>query len=371
MAVIEFDCQIARGSFRFDVAFAADGGITALLGPSGSGKTTAIRLLAGLDRPDSGRIVVDGTVLVDGARGHFLRLHRRRIGLVFQDALLLPHLPVKANLLYGRWFTPASQRTIAFGPVVEVLGIGHLLARQPGTLSGGERQRVAIGRAMLTSPQLLLMDEPMAALDIARKRELLPFIERLRDEFRIPIIYVSHAVEEVARLASSVVRLQEGRVAGVGSTSAMLALPGAGKPRDRFEVVSILNATARQHLAEHAVTQLCHPAGSIIVPGKREPGTPTRVMVRGTHVALAVGAPGDISVRTILSGTITQIHSQPDAFALVTLALPGGDSLTASITRLAIEALRLQPGMEVLALVKAATMEDAGDDEGPLGDQPS
>jgi molybdate transport system ATP-binding protein len=220
--MIQFDCRLVRPAFVFDVAFEAGPGITALFGPSGSGKTTAIRLLAGLERPERGSIALGGRPLLDTRAGIHVPPYRRRIGLVFQDALLLPHLPVRANLVYGRWFTPPGDRRISFDPVVDVLGIGHLLGRRTDTLSGGERQRVAIGRALLASPHLLLMDEPLASLDKARKEEIMPLIEEMRDFFAIPIIYVSHAVEEVRRLATQVVVLEEGRVAGFGPPSTTL-----------------------------------------------------------------------------------------------------------------------------------------------------
>jgi molybdate transport system ATP-binding protein len=222
LRVIRFRCRLARPNFRFDAAFEGGAGVTALFGPSGSGKTTAIRLLAGLERPDEGRIEVEDWLMLDTGRGVHVPPQRRRVGLVFQDALLFPHLTVRQNLLYGRWFTPAAERRIGFEGVVEVLGIGPLLARRPATLSGGERQRAAIGRALLASPRLLLMDEPLASLDAPRKAEILPFIERMRDEFRIPIVYVSHQAEEVARLADRVVRLDRGAVVDSGPPAAVL-----------------------------------------------------------------------------------------------------------------------------------------------------
>ena len=200
-----------------DVAFEAGPGLTALVGPSGSGKTTVVNAVAGLLRPDQGRVVADGAVLLDTAKGIALPPHRRRIGYVFQDARLLPHLTVRQNLLYGHWFAPREGRATSLEAVVEMLGIGALLPRRPALLSGGERSRVALGRALLANPRLLLMDEPLAALDEARKAEILPYLERLRDETRVPILYVSHAHAEVARLATTMVRLDRGRVLGSAS----------------------------------------------------------------------------------------------------------------------------------------------------------
>ncbi len=245
--MIRFAARLHRPDFTLDATFATGDGVTALFGPSGSGKSTIIRLLAGLERPEEGRITLGDTVLLDTAQGLAVPPHRRRIGLVFQDALLFPHLSVKANLTYGRWFTPRGERRIGFDPVVEVLGIGHLLDRRPSTLSGGERQRVAIGRALLTSPRLLLMDEPLASLDQARKQEILPFIERLREAFALPVIYVSHAVEEVTRLASRVVRLDAGRVVAEGTPAEVFAGREAAGT-DRFALRSVIGARVKHQL---------------------------------------------------------------------------------------------------------------------------
>ena len=201
----------ATGGFSLDVAFESDARVLALFGPSGSGKTTLLNVIAGLIRPESGSVRIDGQVLTDTASGSFVPLHRRRVGYVFQDGRLFPHLSVRRNLSYGRWFTPRAERYARANEIVALLGLERLLDRKPLTLSGGEKQRVAIGRALLASPRLLLMDEPLAALDAARKAETLPYIERLRDELRIPVVYVSHSREEVDRLADEVIHLDAGR----------------------------------------------------------------------------------------------------------------------------------------------------------------
>ncbi|MBN9270571.1 MAG: molybdenum ABC transporter ATP-binding protein, partial [Mesorhizobium sp.] len=216
------DIAHRQGSFGIEARFESAGRLTALFGPSGSGKTTLINMIAGLVRPRTGRIVVDGRVLVDSEAGIFVPRHKRRIGMVFQDARLFPHMSVASNLRYGRWFTPAAERYADMKAVVELLGIGQLLDRRPAKLSGGEKQRVAIGRALLASPKLLLMDEPLASLDEARKAEIMPYIERLRDETKIPIVYVSHSIAEVARLASDVVMLAQGKVAAFGPTTEIM-----------------------------------------------------------------------------------------------------------------------------------------------------
>jgi len=344
--MIRFACRLDRPSFSFEVAFEAGSGVTALFGPSGCGKSTAIRLLAGLERPAEGRIAIGPQVLVDTAARIWRAPHRRRMGLVFQDAHLFPHLSVRRNLLYGRWFAPTAERPIGFDSVVEVLGIGHLLARAPAKLSGGERQRVAIGRALLSSPRVLLMDEPLASLDAARKQEILPFIERLRDEFAIPIIYVSHALDEVSRLADKVVHLREGRVAAEGGPEAV-------------EIISILTTEPWDGTSSHGLARLAHPAGALFLHDAALPrDRPLRVAVKASDVIVALGTPEASSIVSTLMGRVSAIEPLDEAFARVDIALSSGETLRAMITRLSIEELQLTEGTEVFALVKAAALAD-------------
>lgn len=216
------DVRHTLGDFLLDAKFASDGRLIALFGRSGAGKTSLINVIAGLIKPRHGRIVIDGEILVDTATGVFVPKHRRRIGYVFQDGRLFPHLSVRQNLLFGQWFTPKKRRYERLDSVVDLLDIAPLLGRRPASLSGGEKQRVAIGRALLTSPRLLLMDEPLASLDEERKLEILSYIERLRDNARIPIVYVSHSIAEVEYLATTVVVMSHGRVKATGEASAML-----------------------------------------------------------------------------------------------------------------------------------------------------
>ena len=204
------------GDFTLEARFAGTGSVTALFGPSGSGKTTIVNMIAGLVRPDHGRIVLDGTVLFDSAARIAVPAHRRHIGYVFQEGRLFPHLSVGHNLGYGRWMNGLAFDTAEQERVVRMLDIGHLIERRPGRLSGGERQRVAIGRALLMRPRLLLLDEPLASLDAARKAEILPYLERLRDQARVPMVYVSHQADEARHLATAVVRMESGRVTAVG-----------------------------------------------------------------------------------------------------------------------------------------------------------
>jgi molybdate transport system ATP-binding protein len=357
--MIAFDCTLARPRFLLDVAFTSQRGCVALFGPSGCGKTTVARLIAGLDRPDRGRVVVGEDVLVDTAAKVRVPVHKRRVGLVFQDGQLLPHLTVGQNLAYGRYFAPAEQPAIAIDAVLGLLGIGHLLERRPTTLSGGERQRVAIGRALLARPRILVMDEPLASLDTERKLEILPFIERLRDDLRIPIVYVSHAVEEVARLAETVVRLADGKVVAVGPPEEVLAPSLQNPGSDRFEAVSILSGSIARTLPEFAITVVAHPAGDIALPGLAGPvGRPVRIAVRATNVTIATGPPHGLSVRTALKGRVIRIEMGAGPLALLTIGLEGGDRISAFATRLAVNDLGLAHGSTVFALLKAVSIDE-------------
>jgi len=221
MLMVEVEKQL--GDFAVSALFAGETGATALFGPSGAGKTSVINMIAGLLRPDRGRITLADEVLFDAGAHVDLPAWRRRIGYVFQDGRLFPHLSVRHNLYYGRWMSGHSPDAAAFAHVVELLNIGPLLDRRPGKLSGGERQRVAVGRALLTRPRLLLLDEPLASLDQPRKKDILPYLERLRDEARVPIIYVSHDAAEVRRIATRVVRIEEGRVTATGGVELLSA----------------------------------------------------------------------------------------------------------------------------------------------------
>lgn len=220
--MIEFDARLKRNGFGLDAQFTSDAALLALFGPSGSGKSTVLHLMAGLVRPDEGRISVGGRILVDTAQGIFVPKHKRRVGLVFQDAQLFPHMSVEQNLRFGSRFAQGGGRQIPFEAVVDTLQIAHLLTRRTPALSGGEKQRVALGRALLAGSEVLLLDEPLASLDDARKAEIVGLIARVRDEFAVPIIYVSHAAGEVRKLAGCVVLLDGGRMIAQGPPDEIL-----------------------------------------------------------------------------------------------------------------------------------------------------
>jgi molybdate transport system ATP-binding protein len=347
------------GGFSLDTSFETGGRLTALFGPSGSGKTSLVNLIGGLLRPDEGKIVADGRVLVDTASGLFVPRHKRRIGYVFQDARLFPHMTVGQNLRYGRFFVPASERYGDMGGVVELLGIGHLFDRKPGSLSGGEKQRVAIGRALLASPRLILMDEPLASLDEQRKAEIMPYIERLRDETKIPIVYVSHSVAEVARLATDMVVLDKGRVAASGATSEILQRLDLLPEEERGEGGAVLDMQVARHDEAFGMTTLVSAAGEIHVAGLEATlGSTIRVRIRARDVIVATEQPRGLSALNILPGKITGISSGNGHFADVAIDC-NGEAVAARITRQSAEMLDLEPGKPVFAVIKSVTFDGA------------
>ena len=356
--MIELDVALRIKSFDLRVAFENGDGITALFGHSGSGKSLTLNLIAGLMRPDSGTIKLDGRVLVDSKRGVFVAPHRRRIGVVFQDSHLFPHLSVRRNLRFGRWFAPRAEPAIDFDSVVEILAIGKLLSRHPARLSGGERQRVAIGRALLCCPKLLLFDEPLAALDMERKLEILPLIERLRDDFAVPIIYVSHAIEEVARLANKIVVLDAGRVKAIGGPSEVFGALGGDSAWSRFDRISVLVMKVCGENAAYGLTELKHPAGTVWLAGPAGPlGGQVRIIVKATDVVLAARPPHDLSVRSSLRGQIGSIEKN-GPLAAVEIVLEGEGRLYAVTTRHALHELGLDRGARLFALIKTSALDE-------------
>jgi molybdate transport system ATP-binding protein len=352
--VIEVDIAIRVGDFDLEAAFdAPDGSVTALFGRSGSGKSTIIDCVAGLRRPDRGRIAVEGETLFDASRAN-VPPERRRLGYVFQDARLFPHLSVETNLRYGERRARTDRRLATFDDVVTLLGIGHLLTRRPGTLSGGERQRVAIGRALLSQPRALLMDEPLAALDRERKAEVLPYIERLRDRFGLPILYVSHAVEEVVRLAQKVVRVEHGRVIGVGPVEDMLS---GGAVGDEQGPATVLRAVVKRHDERFGLTALEVGAGrELMTPAIDRPvGDAVRVRILARDVSLALERPTGISIQNRLEASVAQI-ARPGPF-IVDARLDIGAPLWSRISAKAAEELALAPGKRVVALIKTVALE--------------
>lgn len=356
--MIEVAVRHQRGAFALDAAFTAEGRVTALFGRSGSGKSTLVDVIAGLVRPDRGRVVVDGVTLLDTENGVIVPVHRRRIGYVFQDARLMPHFSVRQNLLFGRWFARDRTGGPSLEAVADLLGLFPLLGRRPAGLSGGERQRVAIGRALLARPRLLLMDEPLSALDEARKAEILPYVARLRDEARVPIVYVSHALAEVARLADTVVVLDQGRVAACGPAAEILRRGALFPGRDIGETGALLHLRIVAHDDAFGLTRLDGAPGRLTVPRLPLPvGTSVRVRVRARDVMVAREAPRSLSARNVLPGTVTAVTPGDGPHARVEIAC-GEASLVAEVTRLAVHDLALVPGLPVLAIVKSVAFDE-------------
>ena len=369
---IELQLALPRRGFLLQADLRLPGrGISALFGPSGCGKTTLLRALAGLERA-KGRVVVDGQVWqddepADGPR-IFLPPHRRPLGYVIQEAALFPHLDVAANLAYGRRRSGADAQRIALDAVIELLGIGPLLQRRPDTLSGGERQRVAIARALATGPRLLLMDEPLAALDAQRKAEILPYLERLHHELALPVVYVTHALDEAARLADHLVLLREGRVLADGPLAELLARPEL--PLARLDEAGVvLEAEVAEHDVRYGLMRLELAGAAPLWLGATDApvGQRVRARVLARDVSVARQPPQESSLLNVLPVRLLGLHTDR-ATALLQLQCDLGDAapdaagaappprLLARITRRSLEALTLQPGERLYAQIKGVAL---------------
>ncbi len=356
--MIEARLQLQRAAFALDVSLVLPGrGISALLGPSGCGKTTVLRALAGLERA-TGQVRMGDALWQDDATRRFVPTHKRALGYVIQEAALFPHLDVRRNLDYGQRRVAVARRRIVLEQAVALLGIGHLLARKPDTLSGGERQRVAIARALATSPELLLMDEPLAALDAARKAEVLPYLQRLHRELAIPVVYVSHAIDEVAQLAHHLVLMDQGRIVADGPLADMLArldLPTArGEGAGVVLEGRVAELDARWHLAR---LQLGGVEGSLWTRDHGLAlGSDVRVRVLARDVSLATAPQIGTSIGNQLHGTVEAIaDDEHPALALVRVRV-GTLPLVARLTRRSAHKLALAPGLRVWAQVKTVAL---------------
>ena len=354
---VEIALRHRYAGFELDVAFAIQRpGITALFGPSGGGKTTVINAVAGLLRPDEGHIAIGHRVLFDSATKIWVLPQQRRVGYVFQDARLFPHMTVENNLRFGWRRAAARLPESEITRIVEMLGLGALLHRKPARLSGGEKGRVALGRALLTDPDVLLLDEPLAALDQTRKNEILPYLERLRDEARVPMLYVSHSLEEVSRLANDLVILRNGHVEVMGPVFDVLTdlrLPDftGGSPYG-----AVLETMVLRHAPQDGLTVLAFPGGDLTVPKLQQPeGTRLRTHIRAEDVMLARERPVAISANNILPAMVSGMRASDDVHVDVRLKC-GESSIVARITRASAARLELQDGMEIFAIVKSVTV---------------
>jgi molybdate transport system ATP-binding protein len=354
---LSVDIRVSFPEFALDVAqeFAGDG-ITAVFGPSGCGKSTLLRSIAGFEPRAEGRVVFGGDVWMAGR--HRVPPHRRGVGYVFQDARLFPHLTARGNLDYAERRAPGAASGYSFGDVVEVLDLAPLFDRRATQLSGGERQRVAIGRTLLARPRLLLMDEPLAALDTRRKGEILPYIARLRSAFGLPILYVTHALEEVTQLCDRIVALAGGRVVATGGVAEVLERLDLGDVQGRFEAGAVL--TGRIVAQDRTLFMSRVDLGGAMIEVPRiglEPGAEVRLRVRARDVSLGLVRPEGLSIRNMPGARVLRISPEPGrAFVEVLLDL-AGQHLRARITRAALADLALAEGQEVVALIKAVSFD--------------
>jgi molybdate transport system ATP-binding protein len=365
--MLSFDVRVRLGDFELEAAGALGlGRVTAVFGPSGSGKSTLLRILAGLERA-TGRLSFGSEVWLDSARRVDVPPHRRPVGYMFQEARLFPHLSGEGNLRYAERrahrAAPAGRerRAITFEEVLDALDLEPFLPRRPSSLSGGERQRLALGRTLLAQPRLLLLDEPLSALDTRRKLEILPYLEALHPRFGIPTLYVSHSVDEVALLADRILVLSEGRVTAEGRTAEILDrldIGGLGPFADRLRGATVVEARVMRHDPEYRVTWLDLAGQTLVVPERRgfDEGEDVRLVVRARDVSLATRRPHGVSIQNVLSGTVCEVGEDPgSAFAEVLVDL-GPHRLLARITRLALRDLDLAVGSPVYALLKSVSL---------------
>jgi molybdate transport system ATP-binding protein len=355
--MIEVDIKQQLGAFHLDVKFMAEAPIVGLFGRSGAGKTSVNNAIAGITKPLQGVIRIGETTLFDRTAGIDLPPEKRRVGYVFQDPLLFPHYDVESNLLYGQRLRSHAERVIEPKRVIDLLGLDPFLRRMPKALSGGEKQRVAIGRALLAQPRILLMDEPLAALDVPRKIEILDYIERLRDELHIPIIYVSHSVPEITRLADTVVVLSAGTCVAVGSVDEVMGRLDLKPITGRYEAGSLLETRVKEHDDAHQLTTLSFDGGELIVPFLGAAvGERVRARIRARDVSIALHRPAGISILNILPALVRSIDIESGPIVDVQLAI-GDATLTARITRRSSDELCIQCGQTVFALVKAVSFD--------------
>ncbi|MBT3185229.1 MAG: molybdenum ABC transporter ATP-binding protein [Nitrospina sp.] len=353
--LLEANFKMDYPGFNLDVELTLPAkGVTVVFGPSGSGKTTLLRCLSGLERAPSGTLKLAGQVWQDD--GIFIPIHQRKVGLVFQESRLFPHLSIQQNLLYGYQRTQSVERNLHLDEVVEVLGLAALLKRTPDKLSGGEKQRVAIGRALLTSPKLLLMDEPLASLDMQRKAEIIPFIKRIEDEFKTPIIYVTHSVDEVLQLVDTMVILQAGKVANFGPVQEVFSDVRLRQVLGEEQLGAVLETSVAGHDEEFELTRLDFMGQTLNVPKQNIPvGQNLRVHIHSKDVSLSTAPPAGVtSVLNILQAKVAKIGTLGGYS--VDIELDAGQPILATITRKSLANLNLKPGQPVYAHIKAIKM---------------
>lgn len=354
MLDLNIDIRLQRGSFPVEMNVKVSASVSGVFGHSGSGKTTLLHCIAGLVRPDNGLMELNGEVLFDAAGCLFVPPHRRHIGLVFQDAQLFPHLSVRNNLLYGYRRLKTSQRRFELGPVAELLEIGPLLDRRPGQLSGGEKQRVALGRALLYSPQLLLLDEPMAALDERLKKQILPFLRRVRD-VGIPMLYISHSIDEILYLTQTVTLVDHGRIMGHGAYLDLLAQSDGDDLADSLDLRNVWEVSILENNRRFGYSVAAFFEDRLILPpAPVSKGQKANISVRATQIALSRQRIQGITIQNQMPGKILRIIPRRHG-ALV--EIDAGYILVAEVNGKTVEDLKLRVGDNIYCLIKAQSVE--------------
>ena len=356
--MIEFDLQHRQGAFHLDARLQSDAHVIGLFGPSGAGKSTLLNILAGGITPDRGRIVIDGRCLLDTARRFDTPMHRRRIGIVYQEGRLFPHLSVRHNLAYGMHLVPVKERRFSLDEVATLLEIGALLDKSPSQLSGGERQRVALGRALLTSPALMLLDEPMASLDERLKAQILPFLRRVKEETSVPMIYVSHAISEVLALTQHLAVIQDGAILAAGEYHEVLASERVLPLAQTLGIENLLPVRIREHRAALGYSLGDSGGHALVLPLSEAPaGSMVTVVIPAANLSLARAPIAGITIQNQIAGRVTQVR-MVDHRALVTLDI--GSSLVVEVSAKSLHDLHIAPGQTLYCLMKTQSMRYLG-----------
>ena len=357
--MIDIDFHRTQGNFNLQVKCIIDSPVIGLFGPSGAGKSTLLGIIAGLIKPNTGHLILDGEYLFDTKRGINIPLHQRRIGTVFQDSRLFPHLSVRDNLNYGFNLAPQKNRRLGFSQVVELLDIGQLLTQKPHQLSGGEKQRVTLGRALLTSPRLLLLDEPLASLDVRLKQQILPFLRRVKDEINIPMIYVSHAIDEILYLTSQLMIIDQGRLLANGKFNEIIYQPSVLAMASSLGLENVICASVFSHDQEYGYTELKHGEQIIVIPLiDINCGENVTIIIAASNIALSLSLIENVTIQNQLQGVVKEIK-QIGYRVLVTVDI-GKCLIVAEVTAKALQTLCIAIGGRVHCLIKAQAIRAHG-----------
>ena len=357
--MIDIDFHRTQGNFNLQAKCIIDSPVVGLFGPSGAGKSTLLGMIAGLIKPNTGHLILDGEYLLDTKRGIDIPLHQRRIGTVFQDSRLFPHLSVRDNLNYGFNLVLQKNRRLGFSQVVELLEIGQLLTQKPYQLSGGEKQRVTLGRALLTSPRLLLLDEPLASLDVRLKQQILPFLRRIKDEINIPMIYVSHAIDEILYLTSQFMIIDQGKLLANGKFNEIIYQPSVLAMASSLGLENVICATVFRHDQEYGYTELKHGEQIIVIPLiDVDCGETVTIVTAASNVALSLSLVENVTIQNQLQGVVKEIKHI--GYRVLTTVDIGDCLIVAEVTAKALQSLGFTIGGRVYCLIKAQAIRTHG-----------